>query len=252
MKPLPSQDSTTETKHDMPFLSLNANPGSYSIANRRVNSGPLQRAYPWLLFASTAVAAAFCFAYFNKSAVSPVSTTPIVSEKNDTLTNPATLPLGSEKIIPNGNTSPAGPSDDSLPPVSGPIPDSVLATEYEETNIRIQHVLEAESPTGDISRIVIDVPVLYRSGNLRLTRMQAEEARVILDKLELYQKNVSSLRTEGIALCTAWDSLIAESLPVGALSSDSPSLPKNQRNLPSPESTSGTTESIKIPPNSPK
>ncbi len=246
MKPLPSQDTSKESARTMPALPISTNPGSYSTANRKVASCPIQRVYPWLLFASTAVAATFCLAYITKPVILAGSSPSASSPSEKVVASNSITPDPSGKIIPDETSLPGDPAAQPGAPSGNNPPASPLEADFEETNIRIQHVLDAESPSGDISRIVIDVPVLYRSRNLRWTQTQAEEARVLLGRLAGYQDNVRALRTEGMELRDAWNKLMSESIPAEALRADSPSLPANQQDMLSPATSSDTTETIKL------
>ncbi len=245
MKPLPTQKLEDETAMPLPVLPLNTDPSSFSNSNRKLAQCPIQRIYPWLLFASTAVAATFCLAYISKPVILPNP-------------SPSAGMTMKDKPFPTGNVPGLNPSDTLLPDENilpgdtgsaqdtGPRPS--LASDFEETNIRIQHVLDAESPTGDISRLTIDVPVLYRSRNLRWSQVEAERARVLLEKLTVHQEQVRALREQGTVLLDEWNSLMGSSIPGEALRADSPSLPANQKDrltstTPSP---SDTVETIKL------
>lgn len=227
----------------MPSLPL----GSHSIANRRSGGCPIQRVYPWLLFASTTIAATFCLAYITKPVI-------VASPSLDIIAPPVALEVAAN------STPPPAPAAEKLLPDHGTLPGEVrqapqdtppsasASSDFEETNIRIQHVLDAESPSGDISRIVIDVPVLYQSRNLHWTQQEAANARQLLARLSDYQEKSRSLRDEGAALQEAWDKLMASSIPAQALRADSPSLPGNQYNPLSPGApvSSDTIETIKL------
>ena len=123
------------------------------------------------------------------------------------------------------------PTNDSLPGESRSPASKTPATsgaKFEETNIRVQHVLDAESPSGDISRIIVDIPVLYQSRNLRWSQQEATEARALLTRLTDHQEKTRILRDEGAQLLSAWNDLMDRSVPTAALRADSPSLPENQ------------------------
>lgn len=147
-------------------------------------------------------------------------------------------------MVPDGNT--LSGVDESELMTNGK--NASLASDFEETNIRIQHVLDAEFPSGDVSRIIVDVPVLYRSRSLRWTQEQTTQARTLLDRLGAYQEQIRSLRGEGNQLLEEWNGLISESIPSVALRADSPSLPTNQQDDLTPASARGsdTVETIKL------
>ncbi len=247
MKELPKQDipvASVKTPKPMPILPLNTDPASYSTANRRAPGCPIQRLYPWLLFASTAVAATFCLAYISKPVILATPSPSQQEEQKTFSANNTPTSTRPDMLLPDGNALPgtgASANRDATPPAP-------LASDFEETNIRIQHVLDAEFPSGDVSRIIVDVPVLYRSRSLRWTQDEAGRARVLLDRLAAYQDQVRNLRSEGTMLLDEWNSLMTGSIPGVALRADSPSLPANQQDdlLPGGPSGSGTVDTIKL------
>lgn len=247
MKRLPIQDqpeAAVKTPKPMPVLPMNTDPTSYSTTNRRAARCPIQRLYPWLLFASTAVAATFCLAYISKPVIlATPSPTEQEAQKAFSSNNPSSVNK-SDTLLPDGNALPGT----DISPNRGATHPSALASNFEETNIRIQHVLDAEFPSGDVSRIIVDVPVLYRSRSLRWTQDEAARARILLDRLAAYQSQVRNLRTEGTQLLDEWNSLMTGSIPGAALRSDSPSLPANQQDglLPGRLPGSDTVDTIKL------
>jgi hypothetical protein len=130
------------------------------------------------------------------------------------------------------------------------LPGTGTAPTFEETNLRIQHVLTAEAPGGDLSRIVLNVPVLYKTRNLGWTDREVAESRELLNRLSTYQENSRALRDEGTKLLAAWNLLIEHSIPTPVLRADSPSLPANQDHADTTQQPAGldTTESIQIQP----
>jgi|AntRauTorckE6833_2_1112554.scaffolds.fasta_scaffold12872_4 hypothetical protein len=215
---------------DRPIRSITvASPtGPYSQSNRRVSAiCGVQRCYPWLLFATTAVAAAFCFAYITK----PV----IISESVDVLEIQPSLGKAessapTKSILPNPSKLPGEKQAGSNQNRSAAIPSAPNSQGFEETNLRMQHILDAESPSGDIHRMVIDVPVLYKSRNLRWSQQEVAEARTLLTQLEQHQEQTRALRDQGKLLLHNWNTLVNTSIPDQILRADSPSLPINQSN----------------------
>ncbi|MFD2256985.1 hypothetical protein ACFSSA_09875 [Luteolibacter algae] len=242
MRPIPKEEGSKDISRPIPSIPLNT-PGSYSTSNRRVASCPVQKVYPWLLFASTAVAATFCLAYITKPVI--VTENPNGSpEQEISSTASSDLPPGT---IPHNKITPDRRSLPGESPKTGQALPPALTTDYEETNLRIQHVLDAESPGGDVSRIVIDVPVLYQSRNLLWTQREVSKARELLEKLTIHQEKTRDLRDEGKALLSAWNQLMEASIPGRALRADSPTLPANQRNIyDSSQNSSDTKETIKL------
>lgn len=249
MKPLPAQHIIELKCNDSKPPSLPP-AASYSKSNRRVPTQSALRVYPWLLFLSTAVAALFCVMYITKPVImasqsSPLSQTPpaILPTLSDPKANVALMPskdrLPGEKIAPASSpTAEAHPT-----PLQSSAP-------FEQTNLRIQHILTAEAPGGHRAKIDIDVPVLYQSRNLRWTSAEVATARDLLIRLANYQEKTQMLRAEGVALLDSWNRLVETSIPASDLRADSPTLPTNQQDaadLPRP-ALLDTSESIKIQP----
>jgi len=199
--------------------------------NRRATGCPVQRAYPWLLVSSTALAALFCGLYMTK----PV----IVAGQQPGPAATAQAPSPSPVLA----ASPSRPPEaDSLLPRSGTLPGDVTKPQpadprrftsaqagpesaYEQTNLQIQHVLKAQGPDGlDLGKIDLKVPVLYRSRALRWTPEEIARARDLMARISDYQEASRYLREEGNSLLTEWNALVGESIPASSLRADSPSL----------------------------
>jgi hypothetical protein len=213
-------------------------------SNRRANKSPNQRVYPWLLFTSTAVAALFCLMYITKPVImasqNPIPTpppSPAPPHASSTTANVALIPAKEE--LPGEKTTP--PDHASSSPA---------AAAFEQTNLRIQHILTAEAPGGHLAKIDIEVPVLYRSRNLRWTAAEVAEARTLLVRLADYQEKSQSLRAEGSELLDSWNRLVERSIPASDLRADSPTLPTNQQDAADAPRPAGlnTTNLIQIQP----
>ena len=251
MNPLPALVSNSHESGDGSLPpALVAGQGIYSSANRRASSSQI---YPWLLCASTLLAAVFCLMYITKPVI---VASPGVSSIAG-LESP-TLPKSSAAATQQSHAG-LMPSADRLPGEKGIIsasPRQALPTPhqsgnvFEETNLRIQHILTAEAPGGHLARIDIDVPVLYQSRNLRWTSAEVAEARALLIRLGNYQEKSQILRAEGVELLDSWNHLIEHSIPNGDLRADSPTLPVNQQDAADTPRPAGlnTSESIKIQP----
>lgn len=248
MKPLPIDDRHSPATKPIPSLPIHPTTGSFSSTNRRTGSCRIQRAYPWMLFASTAVAATFCLAYITKPVILPnPSPTDSPAQKEVAANVPAPSAV-SEKFLPDPTSL---PGDAKLPEPGSALenpPAVSLTTEFEETNIRVQHILDAESPSGDVSRIIVDVPVLYRSRNLLWSQEEAAKARALLARLSEHQEKTRALRDEGKVLLNDWNTLMGASIPSNALRADSPSLPSNQHDplAPTGPSAEETIDTIKL------
>ncbi|MES2657467.1 MAG: hypothetical protein V4689_02555 [Verrucomicrobiota bacterium] len=250
MKPLPAQTPVVIKPTDSAMPSLPAalaNPTpSYSTANRRASTCSAQRAYPWLLFASTGIAGMFCLMYITK----PV----ILASQGEMRSYPGSQASTDVAATPVKST--LLPDQNRLPGENAPAPDNVrsalsqskTATAFEQTNLRIQHILTAEAPGGHLAKIDLDVPVLYQSRNLRWTAPEVAEARELLVRLADYQEKSRALRSEGAALLDSWNHLVERSIPSGELRADSPTLPTNQQDAADAPRPVGldTTESIQI------
>lgn len=234
MKPIPAQHAPTpEPPGDAMTPSpaaLTAGTGNFSSANRRAGHQSVNRAYPWLLFLSTLTAAFFCLLYITKPVTGPtVQSSPSRPPASSPVaTPPASPPAAGHRLLP-GNTLPEHsaptppPAQAKLTPASAP-----MHSTYEETNLRVQHILNANAPGGHVNRIDIDVPVLYQSRNLRWTAAEVSEARGLMLRLMEHQDKTRQLKNEGQELLAAWSKLISRSIPGAQLRADSPSLPANQ------------------------
>jgi len=260
MKPLPAQlaaggKTSGEAIPSLP-TALAAPPSQFSKSNRRATSNPSQRAYPWLLSASTALAATFCLLYITKPVIQPARpggppSTPATAPQPATAAL-ATPPAVRSGLMPSSDRLP-GETASTKPLAADPrriLPGPPSASAFEETNLRIQHILTAEAPGGHLDRIDIDVPVLYQSRNLRWTATEVAQARTLLVHLMDYQEKSQALRAEGMQLLDAWNQLIANSIPATDLRADSPSLPANQQDAADSPRPAGsmTTESIQLQP----
>ncbi|GAA5131441.1 hypothetical protein JIN84_06725 [Luteolibacter yonseiensis] len=216
------------TLPDISAMPSPAYPASRRVpADQRVPSGPaVTRAYPWLLVTSTAVAALFCMMYITK----PVIETAPSPKAVPAATEIQPFPPQETALLPRQNHLPgdaaASPAATAIRKAAPPTPP---ATAFEQTNLRIQHILTAETPGGHLAKIDLDVPVLYQSRNLRWTAAEVADARKLLARLADYQEKSRLLRTEGAELLDAWNRLIGNSIPAVDLRADSPSLPTNQQ-----------------------
>lgn len=250
MKPLPAQYSAeipapdlTPAIHPTPLTPATA---FYSSANRRTSAGAAQKAYPWLLAGSTALAGAFCILYVTKPVI-------VASASGELKEMPAaksvsrTVPVAARSgLLPDKNRLPGETADFSAADANVLPPNP--AASFEQTNLRVQHILTAEGPGGQLAKIDIDVPVLYQSRNLRWTAAEVADARGLLAQLSDYKQKSTALRGEGAILLEAWNRLIAKSIPASDLRADSPTLPENQQDAAATPRPAGldTAEAIKI------
>lgn len=250
MKPLPSSDMTGKAAPlrgaILPSLSL----GDPIPSNQRRSANPVRNVYPWLLLASTTIATVFCILYITKPVI---ETTTVIPGSVGTPFQPKapTLTAAEPKQTPEATAPPAQGQPISGLKDSAALPKATAALpKFEETNLGIQHVLTAQAPAGDLCRIVLDVPVLYQSRQLRWTEKDVAEARELLNRLSSYQEKSVALRSEGLELLDHWNRLVNRSIPASELRADSPALPGNQKNSPLLIVPAGlnTQESIQLKP----
>lgn len=198
--------------------------------NRRTAAYPVQRGYPWLLVASTGLAAIFCGLYLTKPVIVAGHAHGPMTAANPPfpdLPAPAPARPSSAELLLPGAT--ALPGDASKPLATDPrrLPSAAAGPEsaYEETNLQIQHVLNAQGPQGeDLGKINLKVPVLYRSRALRWTPDEVAQARALMTRIGNYQEASRMIRDEGQKLLGEWNALVGESIPATVLRADSPSL----------------------------
>lgn len=239
MRPLPTTPcDSSDARPPEPAAGDNArtldlNPTQKAAANQRRNRCSLQRIYPWALLASTAMAGVFCFLYLTK---------PVI-EIGDAQPTAATPEPG--KAEP---PAPAPVPESKAPETVEPRDLKTARTEaFEDTNLRIQHVLGATGPDGeDLGRITLNVPVLYESARIRWTREDLATARSLLARLGQHQRKSRLLREEAVELVSEWDALMIRSVPDAALRADSPTLPENQGIGSASAAALSSTEAIEI------
>ncbi|MFN4943273.1 MAG: hypothetical protein ACK5G9_05695 [Akkermansiaceae bacterium] len=225
MKHSSGYESHRELPSNELSLVLSQRPHSFSPANRRAPSQKIQALYPWLLLASTAIAAVFCYAYITKPVFVTYSSSPANLEPSKPISTPIEKPA--TKPETTSNNLPGLSPKKQTPTTKQELPPAPVTTGYEDTNIRMQHILDAQSASGDIHRIVIDIPALYKSRNLRWSQDDAAQARILLKRLEDYQEKSRTLRDEGSMILTDWNKLMDASVPNQVLRADSPSLSSN-------------------------
>ena len=231
MKPLPALNSADPRRGESVLPQLPPAPTAivppYSAANRRASGVPTPRVYPWLLAASTSLAAVFCLMYITKPVIQTAagnSEAPVVTES---VTPKEVSTPAKASFLPDRNRLPGETAPLAASPASLAV--AALANPFEQTNIRVQHILTAETTDGQLAKIDIDVPVLYQSRALRWTPAEVADARGLLTRLTAYQEKSRDLRDEGAELLGAWNQLVARSIPAAQLRADSPTLPANQQ-----------------------
>jgi hypothetical protein len=233
MIPPPPASSTPADLNEADAVTLALRGRQHSHVNRR--HGAPSRLLTAALIASTLTATVFCVLYIRKpvhvvAAENPSPAAALVKEPTD-------VPISPIETSAEAEAAPASGTRDG----------------YEETNLRVQHVLNASTAEGDLSRIVLEVPVLYSSRSLRWTEAEVLRARGILSRVADYHEQSRSLRELGAGILSDWNDLIERSIPADELRADSPSLPANQEDaarMPRP-AVLDTTDSIEVRPTGP-
>lgn len=137
-------------------------------------------------------------------------------------------------LIPSENALPGVLSADRALATQSPkaIDPSQLAgsgdgSGWETTNSRVQHILSADTGNGELTKIVLNVPVLYQTRTMRWTPADIKKARGVLTRLMVYEGNLAKIKQEGKALLMDWNQILEKTVPAQALRADSPSLPYN-------------------------
>lgn len=240
MRPLPTNpENLTPARPSVGAKPATLELGPTQSSNQRRHSCPTQQAYPWLLGVSTLLAGVFCFLYITK---------PVIGT-----TAPVAGTVGTKPAL---NAPPAGAAAESIPPAEAPTKPSVVApgalvgeerSPFEETNLRIQHILGATGPQGeDLGRITLDVPVLYESGVVRWTEEDVAKARSLLSRIQDHRQRSREIRDEAVGLIAEWDQLVIDSIPERTLRADSPTLPENQGAGTAGDAPLKSTDSIEI------
>jgi hypothetical protein len=256
MKPLPIQPEAPRSRSAAKTSRIQSDPLGFKgqrlhpSPNTRNNS-EITTTYRVLLVLSILLAGVFCWLYLTKPVVR------IVSAKPSGQSEDSRAHKGSENepaLLPGSDSLPGDTPGTNAPPPTHP--DSLATAEApsgpvnrdEETNLKIQHVLSATSPDGEIGRVVTEVPVLYQSRTLRWKPSQVAQARALLGQMRAHREKVRSLRAEGMMLANQWQNLLARSIPSAALRADSPTLPINQSTESGRHGPAGleTSESIEV------
>jgi hypothetical protein len=193
-------------------------------------------AYHWLLISSLVLSSILCWLYVTKPVI-------VQNESSDGVEG---LSAGHKKdqsggvaaLIPSQNALPGngnGPGDGSPQTISpGALAGAGSMTEsspfsagWESTNLKVQHILSADTGGNELEKIVLDVPVLYETRTMRWTEADIGKARQVMQRLVLYEGKLNELRNEGQAILSQWNELIENTAPINALRADSPSLPCN-------------------------
>ncbi len=214
----------------------------------------LEKAYPWLLGASICLSAMLCWMYVTKPVIASVS----IGRTPDAL---ALVELTEDVVAARAEDASVGPRAGDLVPSDTDLPGAqplasqesgegavsvspeaispqrlaegsgadaaAMTLGWEATNLKVQHILRADAGNGSLEKIVINVPVLYETRTMRWTSADIVNARDVLSRLMVYERNLSNLRQEGQALLKDWNEILDGTVPAASLRADSPSLPYN-------------------------
>lgn len=234
-------------------LELGPLSGSPSPAqNRRAQAAAAHRAYPWLLVTSTVLSAVFFTLYLTKPVIAAGVAPSMASQDLDPPAPPPPSPAGvkpqqESSLLPNSHSL---PGDKGTKPVAADprrlgSAAAGSAASFEETNLRVQHVLNARGPAGeDLGKVTLEVPVLYSSRTLRWTPEEIARARELQLRIGNYQEKSRALREEGRVLMEQWTALMGDSIPSEVLRADSPTL--NRPAQASPAQGLDSAEAIEI------
>ncbi|MFC4995466.1 hypothetical protein [Rubritalea tangerina] len=219
--------------------------------------GEVSLTYKFLLTFSTLSAVFFCWLYVTKpthivsSNVTENTPAPSTSEnvEEDTSSKPSNFVNLQQSSLPGDGPSELPPTETNASQKGAPIPLATTdSTEglvgFEETNHKVQHVLTAKSNSSS-ERIILQVPVIYKTRGLRFSPEQTKEAQRVLRALKIYQSQIQKLHQDGQNIQLAWNNLLMSAQPIDALRADSPSLPSNAPSHPNILSEN-SSQTIKI------
>lgn len=240
LEPIPTKPAVVI---DATQSSIRANGGHKAMNQYKTpESGGLMKAYPWLLATSVCLSGVLCWLYVTKPVMAPLHAAP---GRDADVINIAENQVSQ----PTDNTAALLPSDTSLPgtepgdqtshdrnsdaPLS--IDPRALAEMggedsdkgWESTNLKVQHILSADSGSGQLEKIILDVPVRYQTRTMRWTSHDIEQARNVLGRLMIYERDLHNLRKQGQTILKDWNTLLEHTVPAAALRADSPSIPYN-------------------------
>lgn len=217
-----------------------------SAVDLTAEASGLTKAYPWLLATSVCLSGVLCWMYVTKPVIAPAAPVaaiqPSVShngpsgEPNGPLDGASLIPSdsalpGASPVVANRAAapdtgqpgSPVNIDPRKLAAMSG---DSSEAG-WESTNLKVQHILSADSGNGQLEKIILDVPVRYETRTMRWTVHDIEKARDVLGRLMIYERDLNNLRKQGVTILQDWNTLLEHTVPAPALRADSPSIPYN-------------------------
>ena len=277
LEPIP-KESTVQARG-----SVNRSPNRAGDSRARNKAGfssdQLDKVYPWLFSISITVSAVLCWLYVTKPVivegnVSSGNGSPgqAMTASTDTLNTGlpkagALASGGRAALIPSDSVLPGGSShsvargqaaaNDRSPRAISPAmlskahdgaSSSPFSPGWESTNLKVQHILSVDAGGGDLEKVVLNVPVLYKTRTLRWAGEDITKARSVMKRLMEYEHNLNKLRGEGQSILKDWNEILEATAPTEALRADSPSLPYNHGHGSEAESLPDSSSAIKLEP----
>ncbi len=128
-------------------------------------------------------------------------------------------------------------TEEQAPAISNPLSDAAGATlqepkfgsdGFEPTNLKVQQAVVVELSDGQLQKILLEIPVLYQSRELKMNPQRVSELRQLRDQVVNHHTKLRDLRSEGAMLLSAWNQFLKKTTPIPALRVDSVTLPSNQ------------------------
>ncbi len=134
--------------------------------------------------------------------------------------------------LPNSEDEAPKPEE---PPKPENTPTPPVATEgeeedrsYEESGVNVKRSLIATFPNGTSETVRLSIPVMYKSGLLRLDPENKKEMLSILKEIKQQQDALQKIQGDMEKTKTRWTKLLETCTPFQSLLPESPSLPANQ------------------------
>lgn len=136
---------------------------------------------------------------------------------------PARTPEPAAQPVPQNNLSPLARG------TLTPYRNLNLPKGFEPSNLNMQHAVAVEISPGKFQKVLLDMPVLIKSGQIRWSTQQIERAKQLSSEIAAWRDKSGELQAEGQDLLRSWDELVLESLPLQFIQPDSSSLPTNRK-----------------------
>ena len=258
LEPIPTQQISTTRKETRKGKPSSANQEACGGPAAPSVSSPLNKAYPWLLGASVCLSGVLCWMYVTKpvivssSTIAPVAEQSLDSDPDTTMVEPVKAIISQPDLVPSSDALPG--ENPSLMPSKKPAiasstgqnPLANAGVSWENTNLKVQHILRADTGNGEIEKIILDVPVRYETRTMRWEKEDIADARNILSQLMVYERDLNNLRQQGKSILKDWNLLLERTVPATVLRADSPSIPYNQGYGSRPQDLPASSSVIKV------